>query len=252
MKKDLGQNFLINNKIAMDIAKRAKGKKVLEIGGGKGILTRQLAENKNILSLTVAELDEKLYEGLLREFRKDKTVVILQGDVLNVNFNDFDEIIGNIPYYISSDITIKFLNSTCPKATLMVQKEFGEKLANAKEGNWTRLAIMANAKCTVKTIMEVEKYNFDPAPTVDSEVIELKKKSKQSHLNEKLVNALFQHKNQNLKKAILHSATFLRLKKDDLKEFVETLKHKTKRPVNLSLKELEDISEKFEKRFLKN
>ena len=103
--KKLGQCFLRDKNIVkktVDAAQINSDDKVLEIGLGKGILTRELAERSK--KVYVIELDRRL-EPFAREITsKYDNVKIIWGDALKVDFNtlDFNKVVANLPYQISS------------------------------------------------------------------------------------------------------------------------------------------------------
>ena len=135
--KSLGQNFLKNEKVAdnMIVALNINKDDILvEIGGGKGALTEKLL-NKNFKHLYVYEIDTGLI-GYLKSISKGHSnVSIICESILNVDFEKFEErgntlkVIGSIPYYITSPIIHKILESENrpEKVVLLIQKEVSEK-----------------------------------------------------------------------------------------------------------------------------
>ncbi|MHA2364885.1 MAG: rRNA adenine N-6-methyltransferase family protein, partial [Candidatus Hodarchaeales archaeon] len=133
-KYNLGQNFCIEPDILelyKEQIQKIKPKTILEIGGGLGTLSN-VAVDLNI-PLTIIEKDEKFVFLLERRF--GNKINIHQGDVLKFkDFVDFEMIIGNIPYEISSPLLFRIWqnfnrNSTIiPYIIITVQKEFGLRL----------------------------------------------------------------------------------------------------------------------------
>ena len=129
MKKRLGQHFLKDEKILEKEARIAdvKGKKVLEIGAGDGRLTEKIVANKPKIVYAV-EKDRELVEKLEKRFAGRKDVEIIEGDFLKIELPEFEIVVGNIPYYITSPIIFRLKDYEFEKAVLIVQKEFAQKM----------------------------------------------------------------------------------------------------------------------------
>lgn len=188
-KKNLGQNFLADKTILAQIISRAElhaGKSnrfCVEIGPGSGALTRQLLEAG--WTVWAVEKDKRAVEGLAKslgaEF-KDRLHVI-EDDILRVNVKTLlsnDSItplcIGNIPYYITSDILFWFLNGQkhFSAALLMIQKEVAERLASAPgQKDYGRLTVRAQLSARIEQVLIAPAKAFVPPPKVDSAVVEL-------------------------------------------------------------------------------
>ena len=221
-----------------------KGKTVLEIGAGKGILTEELEKRaKRVVAL---EIDPKLVEILAEKFKRSK-VEVARGDALKASFNGFDAIVGNLPYHLSSAILFRFLDSDAPAAVFMLQKEFAERLlAEPGTHDYSRLAVMTQAVADVEIIGYAPAECFDPIPRVDSALVKLKR-SEKFKLSAPLVAALFQHKNQTVRNALLHSQRALGLPKARLAEFADSLDARNRKVRSLSLGSLEDLSREFKR-----
>ncbi len=210
-KKKLGQCFMDDQNILELEAKLAnvKGKRVLEIGAGDGRLTRKLLGNSP-KKLTVVEMDP-FYASELRVKLGDK-IQVIEGDVLEEKLPQVDVIIGNIPYYISSDIVFMIAGMKIKRAVLMVQKEFAKKMvAKPKDKNYGRLSITAQLSFEVKYERTVLRHLFNPAPEVDSAIIILIPTGRKlSQLEENIIRFIFQHKNKTVRNALLDSKYFER------------------------------------------
>lgn len=126
--KSLGQNFLIDDKIASEIVNTLdvnENDNVLEIGSGLGSLSYFLVNSK--AKITLIDVDENMVNILKDKF---KDANILRVNILKYDISSFDKIIGNLPYYITTSI-IEYLllnGHSLKTATLMVQKEVYDKL----------------------------------------------------------------------------------------------------------------------------
>jgi 16S rRNA (adenine1518-N6/adenine1519-N6)-dimethyltransferase len=181
----LGQNFLTDESIAkriVDSANLSSKDNVLEIGPGKGILTKYLYKKAG--KVLAVEIDRGLSEKIQRE--KYENMKVIAGDVLKINLpkligeNNFlpYKVVANLPYYITSKIIRLLLETKYPpkEMVLMVQKEVGERIC-APKGKGSILSISVKFYAEPEIIFSVPRENFDPAPEVDSVVIRIKRKN---------------------------------------------------------------------------
>lgn len=171
-KKSLSQNFLkdqnILNKIVLS-AEISEKDSVLEIGPGKGALTKTLlAKNAAVIAV---EKDDFLVKDL-----KAKNLTVFHEDFLKLFLPEIlkkgpVKVVSNIPYNISSEICYKlFENSELfSSVTLLVQKEFAEKILSQKHP----LGLIANHFFSLKSLFDVPPQAFFPKPKVFSSVIQL-------------------------------------------------------------------------------
>ncbi|MBI5225939.1 ribosomal RNA small subunit methyltransferase A [Candidatus Micrarchaeota archaeon] len=246
MGEPLGQHFLGDSQVIKEFVGLAdiKGKRVLEIGAGTGMLTVALA-NQKPKWLVALEKDDtllpKLNERLLDA--KAKNVQVVSADVSDYPFAGFDWVIGNIPFYLSSEIIFKTIGPDCDANGLFfLQKEFAERLVG-KPGtsDWSRLSVNAQNHADITLAMDVSRYSFTPPPEVDVSVVILHRKPPQD-IDEKLVEVLFSHKNQKVKKAFEHSATALGLSKNEAKEKAGKLPLREKRVRELTMAQWVELS----------
>jgi len=132
------------------------------------------------------EIDMRM-DDYLSKFKSDK-IKIIYGDFLNQDIKEdikkfnYDNlyVVANIPYYITSPIIMKLINSGMEfqNIVLLVQKEFGNRLV-AKENSkdYNAFTIMVNYFYDVNIEFNVGRNNFDPVPNVDSVVVNMKLKS---------------------------------------------------------------------------
>lgn len=184
--KSLGQNFLINPSVCPRIAELggcSKERCALEIGTGVGVLTRELAARcKKVIAV---EIDRRL-EPILNETLADfDNVELVFADVMETDlaaliaekFGDSEAVVcANLPYYITSPVIMKVLESRLPiKAmTVMVQREAAERICavpGTRECGAVTYAV--NYYSAPKTLFKVNRGSFMPAPNVDSSVIRL-------------------------------------------------------------------------------
>lgn len=182
--KSLGQNFLINQKVVDEIVNGAEISKddlIIEIGPGLGTLTKQLLEKAG--KVICIELDERMVKILNDRFSLYENFEIINEDVLKVDLNQIIEkenktckIVANLPYYITTPIIMKLLESklNIESITVMIQKEVAERLI-AIPGEKLAGAITYTVYyyCESEKILEVPPESFIPEPEVTSEVIKL-------------------------------------------------------------------------------
>ena len=227
-KKKYGQNFLQNkiiiNKI-VNLIDASEDDLIIEIGPGAGALTKELKKyNCKLISF---EIDEDTKEYLL-PLEDDKTKIIYD-DFLNVDINQYLKkykynklyIIGNLPYYITTPIITKIIDSNInvDKQVYMVQKEVADRFS-AKPGSkeYGSITVFLNYFYEVKKEFIVGKGNFKPQPKVDSAIVSFKSKKLDNSIDieffKKLVKDSFQFKRKTIRN---------NLKEYDLKKVEEVL-----------------------------
>jgi 16S rRNA (adenine1518-N6/adenine1519-N6)-dimethyltransferase len=210
-KRSLGQCFLEDRNVLALEAKLADcgAKTVLEIGAGDGRLTQAILSQKPKKIIAV-EKDAR-FAALLREkFAGRGEVEIIEGDFLAIEPVEADVIMGNIPYYISSDIVFRLPAYKFARAVLMVQKEFAQKMAaNPGKKNYGRLSVTSQLSFDIKFERTVLRHLFRPVPGVDSAIILLKPTGVRiSQFDENVIRYLFQHKNKTVRNALMDSKMF--------------------------------------------
>jgi len=199
LNKNLGQHFLSDFSYLSRESKlfNCDNKIVLEIGGGDGRLSRHIFSKCK--QLYIVEKDPRFIEFLTGYFSNNSNVKVLGDDFLEIKPFNVDLIVGNVPYYISSEIVFKLLDWPTDNAFLMFQKEFGLKLI-AEGKSKSRLSFFAQYYFDIKKHFIVPKKAFSPPPKVDSILIEFKRK-KVNPLNEDTHNKItffYQHKPKTL------------------------------------------------------
>ncbi|KFL93189.1 16S rRNA (adenine(1518)-N(6)/adenine(1519)-N(6))-dimethyltransferase RsmA [Lactobacillus crispatus] len=193
-KKNLGQNFLVDQTAILGIVEAAGIKKddqVIEIGPGIGSLTEQLLLAG--AKVFAYEVDDSLPTILQNELPKkidDQPLAsrfkILLKDVLKANFKEdigdfFDftkpiKVVANLPYYITTPIIFALAESDLrfTLLTLMMQKEVAERLeAQPGSKDYGPLTISVQTEMKVKLALQVGRNSFMPRPKVDSSVVVL-------------------------------------------------------------------------------
>ncbi len=208
--KERGQSFLTSLSIAQDIinaAHLAKEDRVLEIGGGLGILSYMIA--REVEHLYVVEIDDTLMQILTEQLDGYSNVTLIHGDALSVGLPNVTKIVANLPYSAASEITFRLLKETSFEfAILMYQKEFANRLL-APPGSpvYSRLSIDFQYLGVAQHLLDVKANHFYPIPKVDSSVLEIRKRqkgvvAKDSDVFFWMIHGIYSYPNKQLKKSL--------------------------------------------------
>ena len=175
-KKHLGQHFLKDETIALNIVKSLKHtdlyKYVLEVGPGMGVLTKYLI-TETAYETHIIDIDLDSISYLKKNFPVLENKII-EGDFLQLNFttlfnNEPFAVIGNFPYNISTEILFKVLDhkNQVPEVVGMFQKEVAERIA-AKPRNKTYgiTSVLLQAFYDIDYLFTVDEHVFHPPPRV--------------------------------------------------------------------------------------
>jgi 16S rRNA (adenine1518-N6/adenine1519-N6)-dimethyltransferase len=182
----LGQHFLTDPGYQHRILQALSLKPsdlVIEIGPGRGAMTRLLAQRAR--ELVAIELDRALAERLRDEFASEKSIEIIHGDILQTDLGeicgrhrvDRAFVFGNLPYYITSPILRHlFLYRSCVRAmALLVQHEVAERIT---AGPGTRdsgfLSVLVQLDSESRIALEIPPGAFSPPPQVRSALVAFK------------------------------------------------------------------------------
>ncbi len=194
-KKSLGQNFL-NSPGAIskmiDVSDVNAGDVVLEIGPGKGVLTRSLLKLAG--KVVAIEKDHELASFLQDEFKTEigeGKLDVIEGDALDFDpenlsfYKDLEyKLIANIPYNITGAIFEKFLSAKYQPSVLvlLIQDEVAKRVV-AKDGKESILSISIKAYGDPVYAQKVVKGSFFPIPKVDSAILAVKNISRKNFEN---------------------------------------------------------------------
>lgn len=182
-KPKLGQNFLVDEDARQRIVAAlgdVSARTVVEIGPGHGAITEILASRSK--RLVALELDRSLAAELEFRFRERESVEIVEADVLKVDLSQYVtagetlDVVGNLPYYITSDILLHLFAAAgvVRRAVLMMQREVGERIAAApgvKE--YGLLSATTQMYAGVQHLFTLPPSAFSPPPDVYSAVVRL-------------------------------------------------------------------------------
>jgi len=189
----LGQNFLADQSAAEKIVAALgdiRSATVIEIGPGGAVLTAKLAKRTG--RLIAIELDRVLAAQLSLKFSRQPNIEIIEADVLTVDLANLikrkpdailhlpqaqqAKVIGNLPYYITSDILLHLFrfHEWISEIVIMVQKEVADRIA-AKPGtrDYGLLSATAQLHARVENLFTLPPGAFSPPPKVHSSVLRL-------------------------------------------------------------------------------
>lgn len=181
-KKHLGQHFLTDPGLAQRIVESiASGTdQLLEIGPGKGILTRFILE-KDLPHFRIIEIDDESVEYLNENYPQVKESIV-HGDFLKTDlgsiFSGHFSVIGNFPYNISSQILFRILEyrQQVDEVVGMFQKEVAERIASPPGSKrYGILSVLVQAFYDIEYLFTVKEGAFFPPPKVKSAVIRLRR-----------------------------------------------------------------------------
>jgi 16S rRNA (adenine1518-N6/adenine1519-N6)-dimethyltransferase len=187
-KKSFGQHFLLDLNVTRKIARLAgpfEGATVIEVGPGPGGLTRALVESD--AGRVIAVEKDARFLPLLSELSEAAPgrLELVEADALKVDEAALARgapahIVSNLPYNVGTPLLIKWLTGPWRPAglTLMFQKEVADRVA-AKPGDaaYGRLAVISQAVCDARVVMDLPARAFTPPPKVASAVVKLTPKA---------------------------------------------------------------------------
>jgi 16S rRNA (adenine1518-N6/adenine1519-N6)-dimethyltransferase len=204
LKPKLGQHFLASESHALQIVDalgEVSQHTVLEIGPGRGVLTALLA--KRTRRLIAIEIDRVLAAQLRLRFGMFANVEVIEGDILSIDIDSLfgpkpglarpgiefkptpAKVIGNLPYYITSEILLRLFEYGKYFETLviLVQKEVADRIA-AEPGSsdYGLLSATAQLNARVEKLFTLAPGDFTPPPKVHSTVLRLTMAPRQKEL----------------------------------------------------------------------
>ncbi len=180
--KGLGQNFLHDEDVArwlVDQLDLQPGEPLLEIGPGLGALTEHVRGRCG--PVTLVEKDGRMADYLRERFADWPDFEVLHLDALRFDTRRLFEqgpttILGNLPYYVSSQVLLRFTAepTTASRLVFTLQKEMAERLsAEPSTKEYGALTLLIGRKWVVRYVRTLPGSVFYPAPNVESGVVVL-------------------------------------------------------------------------------
>jgi len=250
--KRLGQNFLANKHIASRVVSTAELTRtdtVLEPGAGYGTITHLLEEEAGLV--LAVEKDPRLVSHLRKEFENSPTVSVIEGDVLNIPLPQFNKVVGTPPYVLSSKLILFLAKRKFELASLVLQKEFGERLLGEPgTAEYGRLSIAAQRYLRIRPIMIIPATAFRPRPKVDSILLRISPNDVNTAVNEalfeELVRGLFNQRRRVVRSSFQHYLS-KKIGREKARTSLEAMTLPEKRVYQLTISDLEELCQQFSK-----
>ena len=249
-KKELGQNFLIDEVALNRIIELINPKNedhFLEIGPGRGALTKRLSDKAK--RLDAVELDQDLLLSL--KLINSNKLFIHNESILNFDIDRIIEyekirLVGNLPYNISTEIILWAFDSLKQLEDMhfMFQKEFGERLsAEPNNKSYGRISVLTQYLTELEKVLYLEPSSFRPKPSVESVFIRFKPKKDRHILSpisiklQEITKATFMHRRKMIGKSLKNILTTQQIEQLDIDLSL--------RPENLSVNDYVRIAEEL-------
>lgn len=182
--KALGQNFITDSNL-LDAIVADSGingdDTVVEIGTGAGTLTRAIAKvAKKVYSF---EVDRNLQPVLALSLQGVDNAEVIFRDVLKMKDDELKSVVGdsfkvvaNLPYYITTPLAMRFIESTLDvkSVTIMVQKEVALRfVAKPNTADYSAITLAIDMAGNAQITRNVSRNMFFPSPNVDSAVVRI-------------------------------------------------------------------------------
>jgi 16S rRNA (adenine1518-N6/adenine1519-N6)-dimethyltransferase len=182
-KRELGQNFLIDDNILAVIGSAAeldRADVVLEVGGGLGVLSEYLAPR--VGHLHVVEVDASLEAPLAEALGPFGNTTLHLADAVRLDFAALrpvpSKVVANLPYGVAATVLLKSI-AELPEAGLwvaMVQREVGDRLSAAPgRKSYGATSVLAQLACEVRVVRRVPRTVFHPEPNVESALVVMRR-----------------------------------------------------------------------------
>ncbi|MYA41052.1 MAG: 23S ribosomal RNA methyltransferase Erm [Gemmatimonadetes bacterium] len=179
---DLAQHFLRSRALAASLIAQAPVERsdlVVEIGPGRGILTRELA--RRCRKVVAVEFDGVLSEALRTSFQSDDRVTIVTADILRFRLPNVPyKVLGNIPFNRTAAIVRRLAQADAPPqdAYIVVQREAAERFAGGPFSRETLSSLLLKPWWQVEIARRFRRTDFDPPPSVDAVALWLARRTR--------------------------------------------------------------------------
>jgi 16S rRNA (adenine1518-N6/adenine1519-N6)-dimethyltransferase len=233
--KKRGQHFLVDRRVLeriADYAELSRKDRVLEIGSGTGNLTEVLSARAG--RVVAIEVDPRLAADLDGRY---PNVEVIRGDALRVPLPEYDKIVSNLPYQISSKMTFRLLERPFDLAVLMYQREFAQRMtALPGTKDYGRLTLNVSLRAQVEILERVPKGAFRPPPKVESAIVKLRPREDKPQVDEAVFEDLTRNLFTRRRKKVKKSLGMMGVSSDIISSISPSLLEK--RPQELSLEDV--------------
>jgi 16S rRNA (adenine1518-N6/adenine1519-N6)-dimethyltransferase len=259
-RKNLGQNFIVNNHTIQKIVSTSELLKddiILEIGPGLGALTEKLVEK--VKRVHAIEIDPLLSRYLSDKFSAYKNIEILNENILETDIPPHDKVVANIPYSITGPIFEKiFFNHTAPQGIMTIERSIADRIfISGNYKDFSRISVSVNAFLIPKSRFPISRNSFYPAPKIDLSLIRVIPRDDfndflsdpgSSHFFLELVAGIMPYKNKDLTNALTlyfkRNPLYL-YTKQEIRTVLQNTSYKDKKVFTLQIKDFIDLSRLF-------
>ena len=183
----------------IDLAAIRHGERVLEIGTGRGALTRALVAQTT--RLEGYEIDRDSYEGLRREL--EGASIVLHNEDAFKSSQEFDVLLSSLPYSESSRFVEWMSRRKYDRAVVLLQRDFARKItASPGSPDYRAVSVISQASADVKIISDVGRSSFDPQPRVNSCLVTMRWKKTLSAEEAAMIKKIFSQKRRTVRAAL--------------------------------------------------
>jgi 16S rRNA (adenine1518-N6/adenine1519-N6)-dimethyltransferase len=197
----LGQHYLADLSVAssmVNLAAIRHDERVLEIGTGRGALTRELIGLT--ANLEGYEIDRESYEGLKREF--GASLVLHNEDAFKAS-PEFDVLLSSLPYSESSHFVEWLSRKRYDRAVVLLQRDFAMKITSPPGSPAYRaISVIAQASAKVEIVSDVSRLSFDPQPRVNSCLVTMRWRRTLSAEQTAMIKKIFSQKRRTVRAAL--------------------------------------------------
>lgn len=250
--RDRGQSFLKDPQVAArQVLAAAVGPRdvVLEIGGGLGVLTAELAARG--CRLRVLEIEPQLAAHL--ESLDLPGVTVERADALGADLGKPDKVVANIPYSITSPLLERLIDTEARILVLMLQLEVARRLA-ARPGSkaWSRLGAIVQREYEVEVVEQVPPNAFHPQPKVHSAVVRMRRRKGADPSGARafriVVQTLFASRRRKIRNTVVAAGAALGVSAPEAVRIADALRVADSRPEELSVQQFEELTQALARR----
>ena len=183
----------------LELAAIKPGERVLEIGTGRGALTRELA--RLTTSLEAYEIDRESYDGLRREL--GGASLVLHNEDAFKSSPGFDVLLTSLPYSESSKFVDWLSHRRYDRAVVLLQRDFARKIT-APPGSqaYRAISVISQASARVEIVSDVSRLSFDPPPRVNSCLVTMRWRRTLTRQQTAMIKEIFSQKRRTVRAAL--------------------------------------------------
>ena len=198
----MGQHYLTDRSVVrsmVDLAAIRQGERVLEIGTGRGALTRELVGLT--ANLEGYEIDRESFDALRREL--GRASLLLHNEDAFKSSPEFDVLLSSLPYSESSAFIEWLSRRRYDRAVVLLQKDFAEKIT-ARPGSpaYRAISVISQASARVEIVSDVSRRSFDPPPRVNSSLVTMEWRRSLSPEQTAMIKRVFSQKRRTVRAAL--------------------------------------------------